>query len=322
MEKENKLSIYRVNLLFLILAIIFLSIGAFIQNFNFFFGILVTEILILVVPNIWFVKMENISLRKVFRFNKIGFKNIVLIVFITILTYPIAAFAQGLFITIFDAFIPLQPNPLPEVISQIPFLWSIFFIAIVPGICEEIMFRGTVLKAYEKLGMKKAIIISALLFGMFHFTLINFVGPAVLGIVFGIMVYRTNSIYSSIIAHSLNNFIALVINYFVIKNMDFINNMSAQEVDLNPSFADTMMSFAILGVFIIILFKIVKILLNKLSPALEEDLEDIETEDIETEDIYVENMSIEKEQITVFTYSPLIVVAIMFLIFNFMFIFR
>ncbi len=76
------------------------------------------------------------------------------------------------------------------------------------------MFRGVILNAYNKLGYRKSIIITGVLFGLFHFTILNFVGPAILGIIFGIMVYKTNSLYSSIIAHTVNNGIALTIGYF------------------------------------------------------------------------------------------------------------
>lgn len=313
MEKEKKLSIYEINLLYLILAIAFISIGAFTQNMNLIFGILVTQILIIVLPNIWLVKSKGISFKKTFRFNNIGFKNVFLIILITMLTYPIAVFFQGVFITIVDLFIPLSPNPLPDLISQMPFIWSVFFISILPGICEEIMFRGTVLKAYEKLGVKKSIIISAVLFGLFHFTIINFVGPALLGIVFGIMVYRTNSIYSSMIAHALNNSIALVINYFVMKNMDLINDMSAGQVDLDPNIFETMLSFAFLGMIVFLLIKLVKMLLNQLTPLESEELEYIEYEFIE---------DIDKEEISKVAYIPLLITSIIFIVFNYIFILR
>lgn len=316
MERQNKLSIYETNALYLALAIIFISIGGFAQNTNLFFGILITELLIIAIPSMWFVKRRGLSLKKTLRLNRIGFKNIILILIITILTYPVAAFFQAIFISILGIFVPLNPDPLPEIVSQIPFLWSIFFVAIVPGICEEIMFRGTILRAYEKLGIKKAIIISAVLFGLFHFTLINFIGPAVLGIVFGIMVYRTNSIYSSMIAHTLNNSIALTINHFIMKNIQAINDISVQESDLNPSVVETIMGFLIIGVFILILIRIVKVLLNKLTSPSIGHLDQVERQDSPIGDYVLQ------EHISLSSYAPLLIVTIMFFIFNFVFILR
>lgn len=308
MKIERELSIYKANLLYLLLALVFLVLGGAAQSLDLFFGILVTEVLIIAIPSVYFVKRNALSLRKSFRLNRLGFKNIVLIVLITVLTYPIAVFFQAIFVTLLDSIVALRPNSLPEELSKVSFLWSVFFVAIVPGVCEEIMFRGTMLRAYEKLGMKKAIVISGVLFAMFHFALINFVGPLILGIVFGIMVYKTNSIYSSMLAHVLNNFIALVLNYFLMGNMDTVNEIAGQEVEIG--LLQTLVSFAILGIFIFALINIVKNLLNNLKPSTIEDrdyMEGVETEDRHTE---------EGESINFLSYMPIAIVAIMFFIFN------
>lgn len=307
MRIVDELSIYKTNLLYLMLAIIFVFIGGLTQDANIFFGLLVTEILIIALPSIMFVKLQGLNLKKVFRLNKIGVKNIVLTLLITIFTYPIAVFFQTIFVSVIDLLRPLNPDivQLPVEISQIPFLGAVFFVAILPGICEEIMFRGAILRAYEKIGIKRAIIMTSALFGMFHFNVINFVGPTILGIVFGIMVYRTNSIYSSMIGHTLNNSIALVLNYFMMEKMDTINDIAGQETDVDT--LQTLIAFAIVGIFIIILIKIVKDLLNKLTPSKIEYLEEIEIG-------YKHNTNI-------FSYTPIIIVSIMFFIFNFIFIF-
>lgn len=307
MRMVDELPIYKINLLYFILAIVFLLVGGVTQNINIFFGLLVTEILIIALPNIIFVKLQGLNLKKIFRLNNIGVKNIVLIFFITIFTYPISVFFQTIFVSIVELLKPLNPDiiPLPVEISQIPFLWSVFFVAVLPGVCEEIMFRGVILRAYEKIGIKRAIIIAAVLFGMFHFNIINFIGPTILGIVFGIMVYKTNSIYSSMIGHALNNSIALVLNYFMMKNMDTINYMAGQETDVDT--LQTIIAFAIVGVFIIFLIKIVKNLLNKLTPSKVEYLEEIEKEYNDTTNFFI--------------YIPIVIVTIMFFVFNFIFIF-
>ncbi len=61
---------------------------------------------------------------------------------------------------------------------------------------------------------KKAIIYSAILFGIFHFNVQNLLGPIYLGLLFGIIAYKTDSIYPTIIGHTVNNTIALTIGYF------------------------------------------------------------------------------------------------------------
>ena len=319
MKIEDRLSVFETNVFYLMLAIVFLGVGMFSQNMNFYLSILITEVIIVAIPSIYFIKRQNLPLKEVFRFNKLGFKNMILIFFITILTYPIAVFFQAIFIGILSMFIELQENPLPDIVSQIPFAWSVVFIGILPGICEEIMFRGTILRAYEKIGIKKAIIISGLLFGMFHFTLINFIGPAVLGIVFGYMVYRTNSIYSSMFAHSLNNIIALSLSRYLMENIDFINEAQIQEPDLAINSYESLMGLLFIGVFILLLIKVVKALLNKLSPVGIEYIDQVEVNENEVvlEEEHMETAYIEEERITSLTYTPIFIAIIMFFVFNF-----
>src|SRR5690606_32129033 len=129
-------------------------------------------------------------------------------------------------------------------------------IAIAPGICEEVMFRGTISKAYESLGYRKSIIITAILFGIFHFNIMNLVGPIFLGIILGILVYKTNSLYASIIGHAINNGIALSIGFLVTK-FAAIEDVSTEGMILpeNMQFLITLLFFGVLAfISVIVLF--------------------------------------------------------------------
>ena len=314
MKIGDRLSIYRTNLFYLIIAIVFMLAGVLGRNLSFFSIILINEILIIALPSIYFIKRRGLSLKRTFRLNILGFKNIILIFFITILTYPIATFFQALFISIVNLVKPLNMEipPLPIDITNVPFLLAFLFVAVLPGICEEIMFRGTILRTYEKIGIKPAIIISGVLFGLFHFNLINFAGPTVLGIVFGIMVYKTNSIYSSMLAHTINNSIALALNYIMVQNTDFVDGLADQQGD--PSLIQTIAAFVIFGIFVIGLIKVIKILLSKLSSP-KTDYEEIEDREVEADYIV-------KESVTFISYTPVLAVTTMFIIYNLIFIFK
>lgn len=313
MRLKEEISIYKVNLFYLILAIVFLFASAITQMGGLYFSILVTHILIIAFASFMFIKKRGFSLKKAFRLNRLGMKNTILIFFISILSYPIVVFFQAIFVTILQIFTELLPNELPIEIANMPFITSIFFIAIIPGVCEEIMFRGTMLRGYEKLGVKKSIIITAVLFGMFHFNISNFIGPTILGIIFGIMVYKTNSIFSSMLAHTLNNTIAIVLSNILLKNIDIIEGMPTQ--DPNVDNVATIISFIIIGVVIIGLINLVKSLLNRLTPSNLKDIDDIEDEDVLDEPITTTSTT------SISSYFPLIVVAVMFFVFNIIFIF-
>ena len=72
------------------------------------------------------------------------------------------------------------------------------------------------------MGPRRAILLSSFLFAIMHMTIANFIGTFFLGIVFGVMVYKTDSIYSAIIGHITNNTIALGLGY-LLTNPNFAN---------------------------------------------------------------------------------------------------
>lgn len=262
-------NIYKTNAFFLLSALVLLYLGSMVQGREIFSGLLITEYILVLLPNILFLKVQGISLKEVLRLNRIGFRNIGLIILITIFSYPLVVFINAIFLGIISIFKEVIPNTLPAPADDIQYIYSFFVMAISPGICEEIMFRGTIMSAYHRLGRKKAIIISALLFGIFHFTLFNFIGPIILGLIFGIMVYKTNSIYSSIIGHTLNNGIAVTLLYYISKHSETIEEMGTEETLGNLALGKGLVLFFLI-IFIVLICGIIVIkLLNKLSPSVE-----------------------------------------------------
>lgn len=212
-DMKNKPKILESNSLYLVIAFILLTVGSIAQSKDIFIGLLITEYIIVLLPILIFLKIRGYKIKKVLKLNKISLKESLLIPLITLSFYPIAAFFNALIMILISLFGELNPPPLPQPTSGGNFLIGLFIIAISPGICEEIMFRGFIMKSYEHKGYKKAILISGILFGIFHFNFQNLMGPLLLGILFGFLVYKTNSLYASIIAHTTNNAFAWTISY-------------------------------------------------------------------------------------------------------------
>lgn len=86
-------------------------------------------------------------------------------------------------------------------------IWvALFNIAIVPAVCEEILFRGYVLQSFEKSwGIGAAIIISGIIFGLYHLQLANVLPLAGIGMLLAYMTWVTQSIYPAMVAHFVNN---------------------------------------------------------------------------------------------------------------------
>src|SRR5690625_3384134 len=263
MFKKNRLSILQVNILFLLLAGLLIIVGSIVQAREIYSGLLITEFILILIPNLIFLKSRGHNIKDSLRLNKITFKEVIMIILISIFIYPVVVFAQTIFLNLINIFKEIGPNELPEQIDQGKILLNFFVIALSPGICEEIMFRGTMLRAYESVGPIKGIVITGLLFGMFHFTILNFIGPAILGIVYGIIVYKTNSIYSSIIGHTANNTISLTISYYLNKYAHKIEGIIANSTE-TVEVMEVGRAMLFLPLFLIICISIVVSLIKRL----------------------------------------------------------
>ena len=162
------------------------------------------------------MKLTNVDIKKAFRLNKISFKTVFKIVLITLVCLPIAYFLNLVLNVILIKLDLFQVQTMDMGTGTLNFFIMFFLISITPGICEEVFFRGMMLSGYEsKMKPLNAIILTGVLFGLFHFNLQNLMLPMFLGVMLALVVYITNSIYSSMILHSIFNAIGLVIMYFV-----------------------------------------------------------------------------------------------------------
>lgn len=115
----------------------------------------------------------------------------------------------------------LLTNPLDTLLTTIGaiFLGSIF---------EEIIFRGIVLRGFLlSYSPKKAIIFSAIIFGIIHGHPLQIWGALVFGLFFGWIFYKTKSIGNTIILHFAANFIVLLQSFlYFILNINSVTIVS------------------------------------------------------------------------------------------------
>jgi uncharacterized protein len=105
--------------------------------------------------------------------------------------------------------------------------------AVVPAFCEEFLFRGLLQKNFIKaLGVKKGIILTGCIFGIYHFNPFAIIPLILLGIYFGFLVHRSGSITLSIVAHFTNNFLASISNFYF-KSDDVFFQEANFEVTIN-----------------------------------------------------------------------------------------
>jgi membrane protease YdiL (CAAX protease family) len=82
---------------------------------------------------------------------------------------------------------------------------------IVGPIVEEILNRGIILRGFLKnYSVKKAVIISALLFGIMHFNPIQIIAATIAGFFLGFIYAKTKSLKSCIALHGMNNLLPAI----------------------------------------------------------------------------------------------------------------
>lgn len=264
-----------VNILYLSLGLAFLIVGGFVQKKELYTGILITEYLIILLPNILFLKIRGYSLKKVLRLNPITLKQGFFTILTMVFSYPIAVFLNYGMMLLLNSVSDSLPTGVP-IPSSWPEYWlALIVIAITPGICEEVMFRGTMQSAYGRLGEKKALILSSLLFGLFHFNLMNFMGPAFLGLILGIIMIKTKSLYATILGHTLNNGIALSIGFAASGMIDRLEEVASGAPQL-PSGFEAIAALVLLagwGLFsLVILLLILKYFPKSAEPSQEKEI--------------------------------------------------
>lgn len=95
--------------------------------------------------------------------------------------------------------------------------WGEFFMAIIimaffPALFEEVFFRGAIQNLLERWWKKPflAVLAASLLFSLIHMSVFLFLSRAVLGFILGLMYQRSRNLWVNIIAHFLNNTVAVI----------------------------------------------------------------------------------------------------------------
>lgn len=83
---------------------------------------------------------------------------------------------------------------------------TLIHIAVVPSVCEEIMYRGYVMRMFERsVSPVWAIVITGFIFGAYHMRLSQLIPLILLGIVITWLAWKSNSLIPAMAAHLANN---------------------------------------------------------------------------------------------------------------------
>ena len=90
---------------------------------------------------------------------------------------------------------------------------DLLVISLMPALCEELLFRGLILGAYERWGTWRAIWISAFMFASMHGSVAGFPVHLLLGVVLGFVAASTGSVVPGMALHAVYNAVAVILSY-------------------------------------------------------------------------------------------------------------
>ncbi len=101
---------------------------------------------------------------------------------------------------------------------------NLFVMALLPAVCEEMMFRGWLQRVLgNRLNYHVAIWVSAFIFSAIHFQFYGFVPRMIIGAALGYLYCYTGSLWASIIAHFTNNAAAVITAFLAYNGYTSIN---------------------------------------------------------------------------------------------------
>ena len=131
------------------------------------------------------------------------------------------------------------------------FLFVLIVISLIPGIGEELLFRGLLQNKFKVIfgNVHVAIWVSAILFSLIHMQFYGFVPRMLLGALFGYLYYWSGNLLVPIVAHILHNGITLLLVYLYQQNISSIDIEQTGELNLIQILISLVIGFILIFVF-------------------------------------------------------------------------
>jgi membrane protease YdiL (CAAX protease family) len=218
-------NIFNTNLIYFIILTLFVGIRicASLNLFNFlgdYQGSVLSVVLqvgiLFLLPLFLISKLNKKSVKQTFsdfNFRSIDFKTVLISILIGFLVFILTAMISTFFSLILSTLGYSSTSNGMGISTWGEFSLYLLVVAILPAVCEEFTHRGLLLSGFKKLGMKKAIIYSSLLFGLLHLNVEQFFYASIIGAVLGAVALFSRSIYPAIIIHFINNGINVYLSF-------------------------------------------------------------------------------------------------------------
>ena len=224
--------------------------GDFLQNnprWSLVTGLALLQLLIILAPPLIYLVFYRYRIIAALdlQISKIHLRNFLIIPFMSICVLIFVV----QFTLIQNHYFP-APDDLNELFGsffEIAPVWWVFFVGcLMAGFCEEVLFRGFILKGLQtRLGKNWALVMTSALFGIFHILPHKMIATGLIGLWLGYLYLKTGSLWANAYAHAFNNAIALSAIYAF--------HASAKEVHEKTLFLPLPLLIGALVVFLVLM---------------------------------------------------------------------
>lgn len=189
------------------------------QTKDIFTTVIIQIIIIFLLPLTIYTLFKKQSVKRTFKdfnYNAISFKTVIYSLLLGITCYFVNVLVASFFSNIIALFgyerIPSYSTGFTATTTK-EFLINLVLVAVLPAICEETAHRGLLLGGLSRLGLKRSVLLSSLLFGLLHLNVNQFFYATVLGFLMAIAVIMAKSIIPAMIIHFCNNALSLYMSF-------------------------------------------------------------------------------------------------------------
>lgn len=168
---------------------------------NICLAVIVLQLLIIVVPCAFYAKMKGEGFGKKLRLAPFGIEKLLvtLLAAVTLILgdtlLKLGLYNIGFISDEYSVYYYYLNGTSPSV------LYSLITFAVMPAICEELLFRSLLCAEYESSGVVTAVIASSALYAMFGMNFGYFPVYFFAGLMFALVMYLTRSVFASMLCH-------------------------------------------------------------------------------------------------------------------------
>lgn len=201
-------------LVFVVMLLLSVYVGGIMSLNNVRMGIIVPQIIIVSLPVLASIYIKG-DLKKIFALHMPKGKDVVGSFFLLLGAGSLSLLISNLLNFVLKDEVEGVTDIYTSLVDGLPFGMALLLMALLPAVCEEMLFRGYMFTAFrQKMSLWKAILFVSVLFGVSHMSLVKLIPTAVLGAGLAYAFYKADSILVSLMMHFLNNALATYVLYY------------------------------------------------------------------------------------------------------------